>query len=80
MVPEGGYKPGATGEMMIFFGLFILVGVIMMILDYLLSRKRQQPQQQEISSKKSISPLKLIGLLIAGFGALGIFITFLFTL
>ncbi len=78
MMPEGGYRPGATLELMILFGLFLLVGIIMMILDYVLGLKRRQ--NQDIPMKKSISTLKLSGLLIAIVGAFGIFIAYLFTL
>jgi len=78
MVPEGGYRPGATLELMIFFGIILTVGIIMMILDYVFRLKKRQ--NQETPEKKSISAIKLSGLLIAIFGAFGIFLTFLCTL
>jgi len=78
MVPEGGYRPGASLELMVFFGLFLVVGIIMMILDYVLQLKRNQNQETPV--KKSISTLKISGLLTAIIGAFGIFIAFLYTL
>ncbi len=80
IMPEGGYRPGAFEEMLIFSEIILLIGVLMMILDYILSRKRQKQQQQRTTFMKSISSLKLIELLIALFGVFGMFIAFCYTL
>ena len=80
MKPEGGYRPGATEELLFLFGILLLIGVLLMILDYVLLRKRQQPQQQTTTFMKSISSLKLTGLLITIFGAFGMFIAFCYAL
>ena len=80
MMLEGGYRPGAFEEMLIFSEIILLIGVLMMILDYVLSRKKKHNNNKKTSVRKSISTLKLTGLLVAIFGALGVFISICYSL
>ncbi|MHA1717946.1 MAG: hypothetical protein ACTSWX_03105 [Promethearchaeota archaeon] len=74
MIPEDGYNYGNLVIIMLFFAGFTLFGVLLMVLDFIIIRKKQN--QKEIQMKQSISTLKLTGIVFAICGLLGLFISF----